>query len=130
MAMNKTEAARMAALEQELRVAKALRWSNADVPAMIPPPKDTGTYVNGWRFSLHKGFIHGSIHKAWSDCASHGLGEWREEGAKHRLGSQGGVPVYPSRHAALVALRQAFERQCAERLAEIDAMIERGPGES
>lgn len=127
MAMNKKEAAEMERLRQELRVAKALRYSNAPVPSMVPPPAaGSSGYVNGWIFNAYNMVVE----KAWTESTCHSRGQWRDPDGKrerHISASQGGISLYPSYRAAAEALRQAVERECAEKLAKIDRMIEEGP---
>lgn len=129
MSMTKKEQAALAALSTEVRLAKALRWSNAEAPLQISKPP-RAPYVNGWTFN---GYGAGTVspactdgHIFWNDKHRTDDGaNWKD---RPQGGSQTSGPLYPTRLAALIALRIAKERQCAETLAKIDEAVEKERG--
>lgn len=117
MAMTKKEREEMEALKKELRLAKALRWTEKIEPDVEPPSVN---YMNdldlakGWLFNSYSG----SIVKACSSSVSHNYGS--DDGTT----SKGARRLYSTKLRAMRALRNAVERECARKLAEIDRYIE------
>ncbi len=119
--MTKREQAHVAALEEQLRLAKALRWSNAPAPDRIPLPESG--YVNGWDFNDYQ---NGKVTKGWTEKYAHGYSDvWRDGTEKEYIpGSQNGRRLYATQLDALIALRMAKELDCAKILANIDRQID------
>lgn len=119
--MNKKEQAELASLREELRIARAFRFTEK-VEKDVPRP-DCGS-TSGWDINEHVGDnswdSHSGVYEAWSECVSHGAGV-----ARSMSGSQGGISLYSTKLLALRALRFALERRFAKRLADVDAMIEK-----
>lgn len=116
--MNKKEQAEMEALRHELRLAKALRWTDPVSRDLPPPPNESkvGTLsrgYNGW--SWNNEF---SVAKACSSCSSHG-GGWE------KTGSQRPMHLFSTRLLALRHVRNECEQRAAKTLAAIDAEIEK-----
>jgi hypothetical protein len=115
MSMTKAERERMAKLEEETRIARALSWSNATLAPMIPPPSGSGE-TSGWVWNMHSE----TVSQAWSRAVCHGSGAKSDPG---RVASQRGIALCPTRLDALLRLRAGMERQFAIALARIDAQI-------
>ena len=103
--------------QQTARVRAALRWTEQAPPPDVLPPEhvygDTGLST-GYIFNVYKP----SIDVACSSSASHTIGRL------DRTTSQRPLRLYSTRLLALQALRNAMERDFAEKLAAIDAQIE------
>jgi hypothetical protein len=117
MAMNKKEQAAFAALQKELRLAKAFRLTDPvekDVPAPQGSQKDTSGWVfNDWSME---------VKPAWSSSVVHGVGypaRRKDIGASQRP-----ISMYSTKVLALRALRRAIEGRAMRDLAEIDRQIE------
>lgn len=124
MAMNKSEKARMEALEQELREARALRWTDPVTPD-IPPP-DGGSMRETSGFAVLGGLQYGRIELAWSSCVVHGTGH-ATSAAMRKAGSSGcqkSISLYSTKLLALRALRNRMEQEAAKLIASVDEMIE------
>ena len=124
MAMNKTERAALEYAQNELSIARALRWSRHEpVPKDLPPPTTSfgpdRRYTEGWSTNMHSR----SVMQQWSEFVSHGMGPYHE-GDRFRSGARGSISLYSSRLLALQALRYEIERDAAKTLAKIDAQIE------
>jgi hypothetical protein len=115
MAMNKKEREQFEAMERQLLVLRALRWS--DTVAIAPDvPVPTGSGVTeGW-LPWQYGDTY-RIEKAWSTCVSHGTGDRRDSG------SQKGRALYSTEERAFRAVRVAMEHRFAQALAGVDARI-------
>lgn len=117
--MNKKEQAAFDDATNNLREARALRWSTPD-GALIPPRRppapggDTGV-TTGWDTNV----FTRSVTRGWSTCSAHGDGP-----PKPGSGSQKPIALYSTQSLALRALRVALERNCAAALAGIDDRIE------
>jgi hypothetical protein len=115
MAMNKKEQAEMERLRDELRLAKALRFTEKVEPDVPIPESFSG---------LAKGFLYNSylaeprVVPACSSSVSHGWGN------SDRTTTQQPRRLYSTRLLALRACRHDLEKQCAKLLADIDAQIE------
>lgn len=128
MAMNKREADRLAKAE----AAVSLRWSTLEGPDAVRPPdidpaKVARDGANGWTFRPHF-FATGMVlfaEKSWTSGYSHGSGhrDWNIVQKGYIPGSQGGEPLYSTELAATIALRLALEKECAAKLAAVDARI-------
>ena len=115
MAMNKREQAEMESLKQQLREAKALRFTE-DVERDVPIP-DGGDVSQGWDFCGPRQYNR--VYEAWSKHSSHGTGQYCPNS-----GSQNGVKLFSTKLLALRALRRYAEIMHAADLAGIDSMIE------
>lgn len=118
MAMNKKEQAAMAEMEKNLRLAKALRWSEP-VSKDVSPPSGYQSIASGFVFNAD----NGSVEPAWSSPGHHGIG--RSEPETKYSGRQNPIYMFSTRLLALRGLRNAVEREAAEKLAAIDEQIER-----
>lgn len=114
MAMNKKERAAFHALTQELRIAKALRFTEP-VNRDIAPPTDSGIR-NGWDFN---DYSEGFVKKACTSASYHSFGCW------DKTDSQRPRMIYSSRLLALRAMRHSMEKKYAAILANVDAEIEK-----
>jgi hypothetical protein len=102
--------------EEELRLAKALRFLGRPGPVKVPPPKDHG-YFTGWEFNLY-------TKEVYPVCTGT-MVHWRNATEpRPGWGSQNGVWLYRTKLEATVALRLAQERASARELADLDRRIE------
>jgi hypothetical protein len=115
MAMNKKEQAEMERLRDELRLAKALRFTEAVKPDVIPPESFSGL-VKGFLYNAY--YAEPRVVPACSSSTSHGWG--RDD----KTTTQQPRSLYSTRLLALRACRHDLEKQCAKLLAEIDRQIE------
>ena len=134
MAMTKAERERMAALEHELRLAKALRWPT-EAPTLVEPPNNgapIGVFARG--FWWHVRGDRYRVEYGISSSNSHAVSYVKEDidsavagphGAARVSWSQGACVLAATRRAALLAIRQEATKQAAELLARIDADIEK-----
>jgi len=123
MAMTKAEKQRMEKLEQEVRIARALRYSTYSPPTMIRAQQSQhicGYLVFGSRIDGRFYPAEHGIAEAWSTTISHGQG--KRDGKLS--GSQGGRALYRTKHDALIGLRLEKEKDFATILADIDRAIE------
>jgi len=119
MPMTKAERQRMADMEEQIRLLKALRWTeevSPDVPAPLLPAEDERGFkkTTGFLFSVYGG----EVKPACSSWANHGYGTIKKQDLR------GPKDLYSTRLLALRGLRYHVELECAEKLARIDAMIE------
>lgn len=123
MAMTKKEQAEVAALRQELAIARAFTRTVKVLPDVAPP----GCFWEGKaRYSvgyLYSGY--GGVEKAWSTSVTHGRGEVKTDG---RSGSQNSCHLFSTPALALKAMRWEVEEKAAKELAKIDAMIAAAEG--
>ena len=136
MAMTKAERERMAALEHELRLAKALRWPT-EAPTLIEPPAFmTEGYTRG--FWWHCGVDNYRYEPAASSSSSHcraateaDVEQWVNPATRYTSARAGGSgwsrTLAATRRDALLAIRHEATKQAAELLARIDADIEKEP---
>lgn len=120
--MTKREQAEMDALRKEVRIARALRFSEPVEPD-VPIPSgfselSTGFYVwaNGPDRVHHRSV---AVDVACSSSSGHAFG------STAKTNSQGPRRLYSSRLLALKAGRADLARQCAESLAWVDEQIEK-----
>lgn len=113
MAMTKAEKARMAELEHQLRLAKAMKFTDPVAPDVLPPEK-WGELSTGWTFNSYSE----SVTTACSSTTSHAIGH------TDKTNSQRPIRLYASEVLALRGLRNELERKYAESLAKIDRRIE------
>lgn len=123
MPMTKAEKARMAELEKQLLLARALRFTDPVEPD-VPIPATFG------KERLAKGFLFNAytprVVPACSSSVFHAFGR------NDQTDSQGARRLFSTRLRALRALRHAVEMECAQKLAGIDLQIEQelaGEGE-
>lgn len=113
--MNKQEQKAFEDLEQELRLAKALRFTEPVSKDVAPPPYRSADL-------LRKGFLFNAysprVEPACTSSGSHSFG--RDDVTT----TQQPVSLYSTRLRALRALRNAVEIECAKKLATIDKWIE------
>ena len=111
--MNKKEQAMVDDLREQLRIAKALRWTEKVEPD-VPIPESS---------YLTKGFLcngyNGDVVPACSSRVSHGYG------SDERTGTQGARALYSTRLLALRAVRHLVELKVAKVLADVDGRIEK-----
>lgn len=126
MAMNKKEQAEMDALREELRIARAFRFTDPVERDVMPPEscyRGEGL-TTGYDFNEHIGAdprsYSSAISHQWSGSVSHGDMPYSEYS-----GSQGSRRLFSTKLLALRALRFALERRFAKRLAAVDAAIEK-----
>lgn len=122
MAMSKRERDAFDKLADELRIAKAFRFTEP-VDRDVPRPEG-GEMTTGWDFNAYS-VLHGygaesGVKELWSKCVSHGNMPYSPN-----RGSQGGMSLFSSKLLALRALRHELEEAFARKLAEVDAQIER-----
>lgn len=118
--MRKTKAERereaQAAIEQARRISAARRWTDdSDIEPDVPPPSGFNELTTGWVYNAYAR----RIDVACSSSVSHAIGR------TDRTTTQGARALYSTRERALRALRVALERQFAEELAKVDALLER-----
>lgn len=121
MAMTKKERAAVDAELRRANVLAALRWTGAVEPD-VPPPTGEG-YTSGWIFNVY----YKTVEQAWSSALSHGDGL----GPKPAQQSfrRGPICMFSTRAKALAALRNELERQCANSLADVDALLAKAKAE-
>lgn len=112
--MTKKDQARMEALENEVRLMRALRWSDPVEPDVAPPE----TFTRG----LSKGFLFNKystrIEKACSSSIGHNFGD------DEKTSTQGPRALFSSKALALRAMRYEVAMDSATTLAAIDKAIE------
>lgn len=111
MAMNKKEQAEFEAMKRALIMARALNWT-AKVDPDIAPPK-SGGLTTGYLINAH----NGTVDVGCSSSVFHGRGQI------NKTTTQRPVWLYSTRLLALKAVRHEVEKQCANRLADIDEQI-------
>lgn len=109
--MNKKEQAAFAAMQDEARLARALRFTDP-VKEDVPPPE-------GFQ-ALTKGFLAWGdrVEVACSSAVSHAFG--RDD----KTTTQNSRWLFSTRLLALRAARHRMEREFAKKLADIDKKIE------
>ena len=117
--MTKKEIAQFEALENELRLAKAFRFTPQVLPDVEAPnagQPDTKGYI----------FIAAGncTRLAASSSSRHITGAHQVPDPRVGIATQGGIPLYSTKLLALRALRHEVEKECAARLAAIDKQIE------
>lgn len=112
MAMTKKEQQRLADLEQQLREAKAFRFTEA-VATDRPPPPSFDSLVKGFTFNDYNDEISKACTSSNSHCPY----------SDEETTSQRPLHLYSTQLLALRALRHQVELKCAKRLAEIDRRI-------
>lgn len=120
MAMNKKEHAEMESLREQLRIAKAFRFTGPVLPD-VPVPVDGYSHadaVNGYGFNDHTA----TVYETCSTCISHS--RWGHSD-KTTSWAQQGISQYSTRLLALRGLRNAIEKKVARQLADIDEQISR-----
>lgn len=107
------EARRAAEREREAALWAALHWTDPAPGPDVAPPESFAALSTGFLFNAYSD----RVDVACSSGISHAVG------SPDRVQSQGSRRLYSSRLLALRALRNAIERQCAERLYAIDRLI-------
>lgn len=112
----KKQLAEQAEQARESRIRAALHWTEeAPGPDVQPPPQEkwselaTGHMFNAYTLR---------VDVACTSRVSHAIGR------TDKADSQRPMQLYSTRLLALHALRNAVERECAEKLAKIDQMTE------
>jgi hypothetical protein len=118
MAMNKKEQAAFDDLQAQLRIAKALRFTEpvkTDVP--IPESFRDSSLAKGW---LYNAYVSGNprVEKSCSSSVHHSFGN------DDKTTTQGACRLYSTKLRALRAMRHEVEQRVAKILADIDAEIE------
>lgn len=113
--MTKKEQQRLADLERDLRLAKAFRFTEAAGPD-VPIP-DGDELAKGWLFGA---YISGEAvaERACSSAVSHSFGN-DDRTTTHRPRR-----LFSTKLKALLAARVELEKQCAEKLANLDEKIQ------
>ena len=106
--------------QHEARIRAALHWTETAEEPDVPPPQGWRELNTGYVFNLH----YLCIEEACSSSHYHSIGR------TDKTTYQRPLSLYSTRLRALLALRNAVERECAERLAKIDQMIEEESNES
>ena len=114
--MNKAEKAELEGLRQDLRMVKALKFTDVVYPD-IPIPTLCDDVAKGFTFTSYVS-MHPQVKIACSSSRSHSTCR------DNNPNTQGGIELYSSRLLALKALRNSFERQFAGELARIDQEIQ------
>ena len=113
--LNKKEQKILDDLQQQLRMAKAFRFTEPVEPDVLPP--------EAGKSGLHKGFLWNEPSRrvvlACTTSFSHSFGH------DDKTDQQNACPLYSTRLLALRALRRAMEDQMAIALAKIDEEIEK-----
>ncbi len=118
--MNKKEQAEMDSLRDQLRIAKALRFTEDVLPdVMAPLPSEPGhRLTKGYLIAAYAGWDGDKVVPACSSSVYHNFG------SQEKTSSQGSRALYSTRLLALRGLRHEVEKQVASRLASIDKKIE------
>jgi hypothetical protein len=119
MSLNLKEKAEFARLQDEVRIARALRWTEP-VACDLHAPAVAGKVAQGFAFDAESR----TILPVWSSCARHGAGVYLKNRGKDASGT-GPANMFSTELLALRALRCELERKAAEALAAIDARIEK-----
>lgn len=114
--LTKKQQAEQARQEQESRIRAVLHWTDAaEGPDVPPPPSQSSTDLAiGYMFNTY----YLSVEEACTSPYAHAVGR------TDKATSQRPMALYSTRLRALLALRNAVERECANQLAKIDRMIE------
>lgn len=100
--------------QRETHIRAALHWTEEAEGPDVQPPSIGNGLATGFLFNAYTNRVDEA-------CTSSGFhSAYRSD----RVTSQGSRALYSTRLRALLALRNAVERECAERLAKIDQMIE------
>ena len=119
MGMNKREQAEMDSLKQQLREAKALRFTEDCPPDVLPPrSEDVERLRSGWWFNAYGCTVD-------QGCTSQSFHSLR---STDKTDSQRPKSLYSSRLLALRGLRRAKEIEFSQTLAKIDELIESQKG--
>jgi len=113
--MNKKEQAEMQALIKQAAINRALNWTQPVMPD-VSPPRGSGE-TTGFVFNTH----NASISSAWSSSVHHSIGYASSK--ESRSASQNSRHLYSTKLLALRGLRHEVEKECAAKLACIDAEI-------
>jgi hypothetical protein len=116
MAMNKSERSKMERLCEELRIAKAMRFTEKVEPDLMPP-ESFGGLVNGYLYNAY--YSNPCVEPACTSSTSHGFG------SHDKTNTQQPRRLYSSRLLAWKACRNDLEKQFSRVLAEVDAQIEK-----
>lgn len=120
--MTKKEQLAFEALQCELRIARAFRFTESVAPD-VPPPDSYTDPVTGWTF--HAWSDGYRVGEAWTTSVSHGTGKHvRSPSGRINGACQNSLRLYSSELLALKAARYALEAIFSRRLAEIDKRIE------
>jgi hypothetical protein len=116
MTLTKKDQALMAALRDELLMAKAFRWT-PPVPRTVLAPKRAGELTTGWDFNAYSE----RVYPAWSGVGGHGEGS---APGQHTIGWQETRDLFATKRQALMGMRHELEKQFALTLARIDKQIQ------
>lgn len=112
--LSKKKEAELLQQQRESRIRAALHWTEPAAGPDVGIPDDYKTLVTGYTFNAYAM----QVYEACTTEFFHAVGR------TDRVEAQGPLRLYSTRLLALRALRNAVERECAERLAKIDQMIE------
>lgn len=110
---------RLEAYRRSIRLAQALRFTEDVTPDIAPPKSYNGDLSTGYGYNA----FNDTIAPCCSSVSSHG---WNSH---DKTTTQRPIFMYSTRVRALRALRREVEIQCAKRLADIDAKIEKELGQ-
>lgn len=113
MAMNKAERKELEDARAELRIYRALRWTEKVLPDVHPPESDAV------RLGYSVNVYAQRVEPAWTETSFHGAGHSRVAGTA----SYGGNLLYSTRLLAFKALRSGMEERFARELASVDDQI-------
>jgi hypothetical protein len=115
--MNKKEQSYVEWLEINLRLAKALSWTQPVAPDIAKPENFREASI-GFTFNPHTN----TVSPATSESNRHYVGSHAIP--RNGTASQQGIALYSTKLRALQALRHEVEKMVAARLAAIDKQIE------
>jgi hypothetical protein len=118
--MNKKEQKAFDDLKEQLRIAKAMRFTE-DVPEDVPIPKEWKELAKGWLFNAYRWKSYANptaVDKACSSTTGHDFG------SDTKTSTQGPKPLFSTKLRALKAMRRAIELEYAKSLADLDKLIE------
>lgn len=112
--LSKKQHAELEAQAHESRIRAALHWTVAAPGPDVQPPEGWSELATGYMFHAYAM----QVEVACTGSNTHAIGR------TDKTTSQNACSLYSTRLLALLALRNAVERECAEKLAKIDRMIE------
>lgn len=113
MAMNKKEREELETVHYELRLARALRWTEPRQEPDVLPPTEWDVLTTGYLYNTYRATVIEA-------CSSQGA---HSQGRIDKTDSQGRRALYSTKVLALKALRAELEREYAKVLAGIDRLI-------
>lgn len=118
--MNKKEQKAFDDLKEQLRLAKAMRFTE-DVKEDVPIPTQWGQLNRGWLFNAHRWKSYGNCNAVDRACSS---STGHDFGNDTKTSTQGGKALFSTKLLALKAMRRQIELEYAKSLADLDKLIE------